>query len=53
MANKVFDILVKRLMKYKGKLMDGKKIESLVNSFAVENVSIQKIYKLIYYLKMR
>lgn len=53
MANKVFDILVKKLMKYKGKLVDGEKIGSLVNSFTVEVFSIQKIYKLIYYLKMR
>lgn len=53
MVNKIFDILVKRLMKYKGKLMDGEKIGILVNSFAVEKVSNQKIYKLIYYLKMR
>lgn len=53
MANKVFDILVKRLMKFKGKLMDGEKIGSLVNSFVAEEFSIKKIYKLIYYLKMR
>jgi hypothetical protein len=53
MANNVFDILVKKLMKYKGKLVDGKKIEFLVNSFVSEDFSVQKNYKIIYYLKMR
>lgn len=53
MANNVFDILVKKLTKYKGKLVDGKKIESLVNSFAAQEVSVQKNYKLVYYLKLR
>lgn len=53
MANKVFDNLVKKLIKYKGKLIDGDKIWSLLKTSLAEDFSIQKMYKLIYYLKIR
>lgn len=53
MANIVFDNLVKKLMKYKGKLIDGEKISSLLAPLLAEDFSIQKAYKMIYYLKAR
>ena len=53
MSNKVFDNLVKKLIKYTGKLVDGKKIWLLLQSSLAEDFSIQKMYKLIYYLKIR
>ncbi len=53
MANKVFDSTVKRLIKYKGRLVDGQKIASLLCSSLAEDFSIQKSYKIIYYLKAR
>lgn len=53
MSNKVFDNLVKKLIKHKGKLVDGAKIASFLKSSLVEKFSIQKMYKIIYYLKIR
>lgn len=53
MSNKVFDNLVKKLIKYKGKLVDGDKVSSLLKSSLAEDFSIQKMYKVIYYLKIR
>ena len=53
MSNIVFDNLVKKLMKYKGKLVDGGKVWVLLKSSLAEDFSIQKMYKLIYYLKIR
>ena len=53
MSNIVFDNLVKKLMKYKGKLVDGEKVSVLLKSSLAEDFSIQKMYKLIYYLKIR
>lgn len=53
MANKVFDSLVKKLIKYKWKLIDGEKISSLLKTSLAEDFSVQKMYKLIYYLKIR
>jgi len=53
MSNRVFDNLVKKLMKYKGKLVDGGKVWVLLKSSLAEDFSIQKMYKLIYYLKIR
>lgn len=53
MSNKVFDNLVKKLMKHKGKLIDGGKISSLLASSLAEDFSLQKMYKLVYYLKIR
>ena len=53
MSNRVFDNLVKKLMKYKGKLVDGEKVWVLLKSSLAEDFSIQKMYKMIYYLKIR
>jgi len=53
MSNRVFDTVVKKLMKYKGKLVDGEKIWVLLKSSLAEDFSIQKMYKMIYYLKVR
>ncbi len=53
MANIVFDNLVKKLMKYKGKLVNGEKVSSLLKTSLAEDFSVQKIYKMIYYLKIR
>ncbi|SRR5574344_1903216 len=53
MSNKVFDSLVRKLMKYKGRLVDGKKMAVLLKSCMGEDFSVQKMYKMIYYLKVR
>ncbi len=53
MANRVFDTLVKKLIKYKGRLMDAQKVWSLLKSSLAEDFSVQKMYKMIYYLKIR
>lgn len=53
MANKVFDNLVKRLIKHRGKLIDGEKIWKALKTSLVEDFSVQKMYKIIYYLKIR
>ncbi len=53
MSNKVFDNLVKKLMKYKGKLIDGKKIWIFFKPLLIDDFSVQKMYKIIYYLKIR
>ena len=53
MTNKVFDNLVKKLIKYRGKVIDGEKVWLLLKSSLVEDFSIQKMYKMIYYLKIR
>lgn len=53
MANLVFDNLVKKLIKYKGKLITGEKISLIIKSLLADDFSVQKMYKLIYYLKIR
>jgi len=53
MWNKVFDNLVKKLIKYKWRLINGEKVWLLLRSSLAEDFSIQKMYKLIYYLKIR
>lgn len=53
MANIVFDNLVKKLMKYKGKLVNGEKVSSFLKTSLAEDFSVQKMYKMIYYLKVR
>jgi len=53
MSNRIFDNLVKKLIKHKGKLIDGGKISLLLKSSLAEDFSIQKMYKIIYYLKIR
>jgi len=53
MVNIVFDNLVKKLMKYKEKLVNGEKVSSLLKTSLAEDFSVQKMYKIIYYLKIR
>ena len=53
MANKYFDIIVKSLMKYMGKLINISKVEQILKQVVDEDFSDQKMYKLIYYLKNR
>ena len=53
MSNIVFDNLVKKLIKYKWRLIDGEKIWSLLKTSLAEDFSVQKMYKIIYYLKIR
>ncbi len=53
MGNVVFDNLVKKLIKYKGKLVDGEKVSSLLKTSMADDFSVQKMYKMIYYLKIR
>ncbi len=52
MKNKGFDIVVKKLMKRKWKLVDIKKIGDILNNIHDE-CSQQKVYKMVYYLKNR
>ena len=53
MSNKVFDSLVKKLIKYKGRLIDSWKVWLLLKTSLAEDFSLQKMYKMIYYLKAR
>lgn len=53
MANKYFDIIVKSLMRYRGKLVNISKIEQLLKRIVDEEFADHKLYKLIYYLKNR
>lgn len=41
------------MVKYRGKLVDWEKISFLLKSSLAEDFSIQKMYKIIYYLKVR
>lgn len=53
MSNMFFDNLVRNLIKYKGKLIDGEKVGTLLKSSMGDDFSVQKMYKMIYYLKVR
>ncbi len=53
MKNKSFDIVVKKLMKLKWKLVDIKKIVGILSNIQDDKFTIQKAYKMIYYLKNR
>ncbi len=53
MENKASDILVKKLMKRKWKLIDIKKIEDVVKHVYGDVLSTQRVYKVVYYLKNR
>jgi len=53
MSNIVFDNLVKKLIKYKWRLIDAGKISSLLKPTLAEDFSVQKMYKVVYYLKIR
>ncbi|MCX6823465.1 MAG: hypothetical protein NTX91_05785 [candidate division SR1 bacterium] len=52
MKNQSFDIVVKKLMKLKGKLIDIKKIGDILSNVHDESTQ-QKVYKMVYYLKNR
>lgn len=52
MENKSFDIVVKKLMKQKWKLVDIKKIGDMLSNIH-DGSSQQKVYKMVYYLKNR
>ncbi len=53
MKNRYFDIVVKKILKHKGKLIDIGKLKVLFSSLLAEEYSQQKMYKMIYYLKNR
>ena len=53
MKNKSFDIVVKRLIKQKGKLIDIKKIADILEHIQDDKNTLQKAYKMVYYLKNR
>lgn len=53
MKNKSFDIVVKRLIKQKGKLIDIQKIADVLEHIQDEKTTLQKAYKMVYYLKNR
>ena len=53
MKNKSFDIVVKKLIKQKWKLIDIQKIADILDRIQDEKTSPQKVYKMVYYLKNR
>lgn len=53
MKNKSFDIVVKKLLKQKWKLVDIKKIGDILSKIHDDTCTIQKVYKMVYYLKNR
>ncbi|MFA7717555.1 MAG: hypothetical protein WC875_02475 [Candidatus Absconditabacterales bacterium] len=53
MKNKNFDIVVKKLIKWKGKLVDIKKIGDILSNIQDDASTLQKVYKMVYYLKNR
>jgi hypothetical protein len=53
MKNQYFDIVVKKILKYKNKLLEIKKIKGIIKDILDSEYSEQKTYKMIYYLKNR
>ena len=53
MKNKSFDTVVKKLIKRKWKLVDIKKIGDILNNIQDDMSTLQKVYKMVYYLKNR
>jgi hypothetical protein len=53
MADKVFDIVVNKLMKHKWKLINIQKIKDILKTISDKELSGQKLYKTVYYLKNR
>ncbi len=53
MKNKYFDIVVKKIWKYKNKIIEIKKIKEIIKNILDSEYSEQKTYKIIYYLKNR
>lgn len=53
MKNQYFDIVVKKIWKYKNKLLEIQKIKEIIKNILDTEYSEQKTYKMIYYLKNR
>lgn len=53
MKNQYFDIVVKKIWKYKNKLLEIEKIKEIIKNIVDSDYSEQKTYKMIYYLKNR
>jgi hypothetical protein len=53
MRNKYFNNVVKKVLKYRGKLIDLSKLKKNIESILAEDYSDQKAYKMVYYLKNR
>ncbi|AHB41291.1 hypothetical protein P148_SR1C00001G0498 [candidate division SR1 bacterium RAAC1_SR1_1] len=53
MKNQYFDIVVKKIGKYKNKLLEIEKIKDIIKNILDSEYSEQKTYKMIYYLKNR
>jgi hypothetical protein len=53
MKNKYFDIVVKKLSKYRNKLIEIQKVKEIVKNILDTDYSEKKLYKMIYYLKNR
>lgn len=53
MGDSSFNKIVKKLLNYKGKLIDTENIKSVVEKVMAENYAEKKTYKIIYFLKNR
>ena len=53
MRNQYFDIVVKKILKHKNKLIEIGKIKDIIKNILDTDYSEQKTYKMIYYLKNR
>ena len=53
MKNKYFDTVVKKILKYKNKIIEIQKIKGIVQDILDTDYSEKKTYKMIYYLKNR
>ncbi len=53
MKNQYFDTVVKKIWKYKNKLLEISKIKEIIKNILDTEYSEQKTYKMIYYLKNR
>jgi len=53
MKNQYFDIVVKKILKHKNKILEIDKIKEIIKNILDSEYSEQKTYKMIYYLKNR
>ena len=53
MKNKYFDTVVKKMGKYKNKIIDIEKMKEILKNILDTDYSDKKTYKIIYYLKNR
>ena len=53
MKNKYFDTVVKRIWKYKNKIIEIEKIKNIIENILDTDYTEKKAYKMIYYLKNR